>query len=52
MAISMKMVASELLMCGLKNLPFVGTAVEVVEGVRHVTKCSHTPIASPWPKIG
>jgi hypothetical protein len=34
MALSMKMVASELLMCGLKNLPFVGTAVEVVEGVR------------------
>jgi len=34
MAFSMKMVASELLMCGLKNLPFVGTAVEVVEGVR------------------
>ena len=34
MALSMKRVASELLMCGLKNLPFVGTAVEVVEGVR------------------
>jgi hypothetical protein len=31
---SVKMVASELLMCGLKNLPFVGTAVEVIEGVR------------------
>jgi|GEM_PF-1674352 len=34
MAISMKMVASELLMCGLKKVPYVGTALEVVEGVR------------------
>src|SRR5437016_2223031 len=36
MAFSKKMwmVASELLMCGLKNLPLVGTGVEFVEGIR------------------
>jgi formylglycine-generating enzyme required for sulfatase activity len=34
MAFSVKLVASELLMCGLKSLPFVGTALEVVAGVR------------------
>jgi hypothetical protein len=33
-ALSIKLVASEFLMCGLKKLPFVGTAFEVVEGVR------------------
>src|SRR5258708_2225982 len=37
MAFSTKLVAKELLMCGLKNLPVVGTAIEVVEevGSRH-----------------
>lgn len=34
MGISTKLVAKEVLMCGLKNLPYIGTAVEVVEGVR------------------
>ncbi len=34
MAVSATMVACELLMCGLKKLPAVGTAIEVVDAVR------------------
>jgi hypothetical protein len=34
MAFPIKLVANELLMCGLKNLPVVGSAVELIEGVR------------------
>jgi hypothetical protein len=33
MSFSAKLVAKQVLMCGLRNLPFIGTAVEVVQGV-------------------
>jgi hypothetical protein len=31
---TVKMVASEVLMCGLKRVPFAGPAVEVLESIR------------------
>src|SRR2546430_787285 len=34
MALSLKMVAQEILMCGLKQVPILGTAIEVVEQIK------------------
>jgi hypothetical protein len=34
MVVSLKMVAQEILMCGLRQVPILGPAIEVVEGVQ------------------
>jgi hypothetical protein len=35
MPITVQMVASEILMCGLKSLPVVGPAFETLDSIRH-----------------